>query len=36
MYDSVTGEGVVIGTDAKVSRPTNIEWPAPPEEIGMS
>ena len=27
-------EGLFIGTDEKLSRPTNIEWPVPPEEIG--
>ncbi|KAG6840674.1 hypothetical protein C0991_005179 [Blastosporella zonata] len=27
------GEGIVIGADAKVSRSTSIEWPAPPEEL---
>ncbi|KAG6916169.1 hypothetical protein DXG01_008142 [Tephrocybe rancida] len=26
-------EGLMIGADAKVSRPAPIEWPAPPEEL---
>ncbi|KAF5379787.1 hypothetical protein D9615_005708 [Tricholomella constricta] len=28
-------EGIVIGTDAKVSRSAKIEWPAPPEELAF-
>ncbi|KAG6849265.1 hypothetical protein H0H93_009921 [Arthromyces matolae] len=30
---SKDGQGHAIGEDAKVSRPTPIEWPAPPEEL---
>ncbi|KAG6884985.1 hypothetical protein C0993_006817 [Termitomyces sp. T159_Od127] len=30
---SKDSEGLMIGPDAKVSRPTSIEWPAPPEEL---
>ena len=29
-----TADGHFIGPDAKVSRPSVIEWPAPPEELG--
>ncbi|KAG6816641.1 hypothetical protein H0H87_004387 [Tephrocybe sp. NHM501043] len=30
---SKDSEGILIGMDAKVSRPESIEWPAPPEEL---
>lgn len=29
-------EGIPLGLDGKPSRPLNISWPAPPEEIGIS
>jgi hypothetical protein len=32
--NSIIGEGIMVGADAKVSRPATIEWPAPPEELG--
>ncbi|KAF8071649.1 hypothetical protein FPV67DRAFT_1746459, partial [Lyophyllum atratum] len=28
-------EGIMVGVDAKVSRPATIEWPAPPEELAF-
>ncbi|KAG6862806.1 hypothetical protein C0995_008382 [Termitomyces sp. Mi166 len=31
---SKDSEGLMVGLDTKVSR-TSIEWPAPPEELGM-
>lgn len=33
---SAIDEGVFIGPDATPSRSASIEWPAPPEEIGMT
>jgi len=33
-FSSKTADGYFIGPDAKVSRPSVIEWPAPPEELG--
>ncbi|TFK62037.1 hypothetical protein BDN72DRAFT_933557 [Pluteus cervinus] len=28
-------EGIALGLDAKPSRPSNIDWPAPPEELAL-
>ncbi len=35
VLDEFSGQGLFVNTDGKISRPA-IEWPAPPEEIGIT